>query len=183
VRLAVATAALVGLVAASDGTAASTRTETLHHRERALVRQVEQAKTTLRWFEHHARLLYSPVPRVKRRAWHDVNTARQRIILRRRDLRWTRGELARLAVPGIPHRAEWMCIHRGEGPWDDAGAPYYGGLQMDLEFQRDYGLDLLRSKGTADHWTPEEQMRVAERAYRTRGFWPWPNTAKRCGLL
>ena len=26
-------------------------------------------------------------------------------------------------------------------------------------------------------------MWVAERAYRTRGFWPWPNTARFCGLL
>ena len=39
-----------------------------------------------------------------------------------------------------------------------------------LEFQATYGGDLLRAKGTADHWTPLEQMWVAERAYRTRGF-------------
>jgi hypothetical protein len=54
---------------------------------------------------------------------------------------------------------------------------------MDVEFQRTYGLDLLRAKGTAEHWTPLEQMWVAEHAYRTRGFWPWPNTARYCGLL
>jgi hypothetical protein len=82
-----------------------------------------------------------------------------------------------------PHKREWICIHRYEGAWNDAGAPYYGGLQMDLEFQNTYGRDLLSRKGTADHWTPLEQMWVAERAQRTRGFWPWPNTARYCGLI
>jgi len=82
-----------------------------------------------------------------------------------------------------PHRSQWLCIHRYEGAWTDPGAPYYGGLQMDVEFQRTYGLELYRAKGTADHWSPLEQMWVAERAYRTRGFWPWPNTARFCGLI
>jgi hypothetical protein len=76
-----------------------------------------------------------------------------------------------------------MCIHHYEGSWTDPNAPYYGGLQMDVEFQRTYGLYLYRSKGTADHWTALEQMWVAERAFRTRGYWPWPNTARYCGLL
>jgi hypothetical protein len=82
-----------------------------------------------------------------------------------------------------PHKAQWKCIHHYEGSWTDPNAPYFGGLQMDVEFQRTYGLDLYRSKGTADHWTPLEQMWVAERAFRTRGYWPWPNTARYCGLL
>jgi hypothetical protein len=82
-----------------------------------------------------------------------------------------------------PHRKQWLCIHHYEGSWTDPNSPYYGGLQMDREFQATYGPELLRSKGTADHWTPLEQMWVAEQAYRTRGFWPWPNTARYCGLL
>jgi hypothetical protein len=82
-----------------------------------------------------------------------------------------------------PHRAEWLCIHSYEASWTDPDAPYYGGLQMDREFQATYGAALLHRKGTADHWTPLEQMWVAERAFRTRGFWPWPNTARYCGLL
>jgi hypothetical protein len=82
-----------------------------------------------------------------------------------------------------PHKRQWLCIHHYEGSWKDPSAPYYGGLQMDLEFQATYGRPLLRRKGTADHWTPIEQMWVAERAHRTRGFWPWPNTARYCGLL
>jgi hypothetical protein len=54
---------------------------------------------------------------------------------------------------------------------------------MDVEFQTTYGYDFYRAKGTADHWTPREQMLVAERAWKTRGFYPWPNTARDCGLI
>ncbi len=97
---------------------------------------------------------------------------------------WTRRALvAERQAQNPPHKRQWLCIHRYEGAWADPNPPYYGGLQMDLEFQATYGGDLLRRKGTANHWTPLEQMWVAERAYRTRGFWPWPNTARYCGLL
>ncbi len=82
-----------------------------------------------------------------------------------------------------PHLREWLCIHRYEGSWTDRGAPYYGGLQMNLSFQQAYAGWLLQRKGTADHWTPLEQIWAAERALRTRGYWPWPNTARFCGLL
>jgi hypothetical protein len=82
-----------------------------------------------------------------------------------------------------PHYAAWQCIHRFEGAWNDSNAPYYGGLQMDIGFQRAYGAHLLRRKGTADNWAPVEQMWVAERAYRSgRGFYPWPNAARSCRL-
>jgi len=91
---------------------------------------------------------------------------------------------ARDAAQDPPHEYAWRCIHRYEGPWDDPNAPYYGGLQMDLTFQRMYGLWLLRRKGTANHWLPAEQMWVAERALRAgRGFYPWPVSARRCGLI
>jgi hypothetical protein len=91
---------------------------------------------------------------------------------------------ARRAFARPPHRAAWLCIQRHEAPWHDPGGPYYGGLQMDLAFQRLYGADLLRRKGTANRWTRLEQMWVAERALRAgRGFYPWPNTARACGLL
>lgn len=81
-----------------------------------------------------------------------------------------------------PRLRDWLCIHRYEGSWADPGAPYWGGLQMDLSFQQTYGGWLLRNKGTADHWSPLEQIWVAERASRSRGFSPWPNTARDCGL-
>jgi hypothetical protein len=85
---------------------------------------------------------------------------------------------------GPAHQRQWLCIHRYEGSWHDPHEPYYGGLQMNISFQRTYGGRLLRKKGTADHWSPLEQMWVAERAYRSgRGFYPWPNTARYCGLI
>jgi hypothetical protein len=82
-----------------------------------------------------------------------------------------------------PHLNQFLCIHRYEGSWTDPGAPYYGGLQMDVSFQQSYGGWLYATKGTADHWSPIEQIWVAENALKSRGFWPWPNTARSCGLL
>jgi hypothetical protein len=88
-----------------------------------------------------------------------------------------------------PHRLQWLCIHRyerdpGQGWATRTGNGYYGGLQMDLAFQRTYGPELLRRKGTANNWSAAEQMWVAERAHRSgRGFYPWPNTARYCGLI
>ena len=84
-----------------------------------------------------------------------------------------------------PHKRQWLCIHDFEGGWtSNTGNGYYGGLQMDLSFQRAYGGGLLARKGTANHWTPLEQMWAAERAHRAgRGFYPWPNTARYCGLI
>jgi hypothetical protein len=80
--------------------------------------------------------------------------------------------------------AQAQCIHRHEGPWTaNTGNGYFGGLQMDWPFQRTYGRQLLDAKGTADHWTPAEQIAVAIVAYESgRGFGPWPNTARACGL-
>jgi hypothetical protein len=95
-----------------------------------------------------------------------------------------RARRAWLRAMNPPHEGAWRCIQRYEAAWDDDGGPYYGGLQMDLSFQRAYGADLLSRKGTAENWTPVEQMWVAERAYRAgRGFYPWPNTARSCGLI
>ena len=88
-----------------------------------------------------------------------------------------------------PRLGAWLCIHRHERHprqgWATAtGNGFFGGLQMNLSFQRTYGSDLLRRKGTANRWTAIEQIWVAERAYRSgRGFYPWPNTARYCGLI
>jgi hypothetical protein len=82
-----------------------------------------------------------------------------------------------------PHYSEWLCIHGKEGPWDDANDPYWGGLQMDRSFMQAYAPKSLLKRGWANTWSPIEQMWVAERAYRSRGFGPWPNTARMCGLL
>jgi len=77
-----------------------------------------------------------------------------------------------------------MCIHSFEGAWDDPNAPYWGGMQMDLSFQKAYGPEFYAAKGTADNWTVYEQLLAAWRGYIARGGWgPWPNTARYCGLL
>ena len=104
--------------------------------------------------------------------------------LRSAALLWERrAKHARIQAQHPPHLQQWLCIHQYEGSWTDTGGPYWGGLQMDVSFQRHYGLWLFQHKGTADHWTPLEQIWTAERASRSRGFWPWPNTARFCGLL
>lgn len=88
-----------------------------------------------------------------------------------------------------PHKRAWLCIYRHErhprmGWRTRTSNGFYGGLQMNLAFQRTYGADLLRRKGTANRWTSLEQIWVAVRAYRAgRGFYPWPNTARACGLI
>jgi len=91
---------------------------------------------------------------------------------------------ARARDPGDLLRA-FACIHRHEGAWDaHTGNGYYGGLQMDYSFMRAYGPEYLRAFGTADRWPPALQLAVAVRAYLAgRGFGPWPNTARICGLL
>jgi hypothetical protein len=90
---------------------------------------------------------------------------------------------ARPAVPSWLTDA-FLCIHRYEGAWTaNTGNGYYGGLQMDLPFQSRYGGDYLARLGTADRWPPAAQIEVAVRAYEAgRGFSPWPNTARACGL-
>ena len=106
--------------------------------------------------------------------------------------RWLQGQSERVRPDErplsqrVPHYDAWMCIAKYESSttWTlTDSSPYYGGLQMDREFQQTYSPDLYREKGTADHWTAEEQMLTAEKALPGRGFTPWPNTARMCGLL
>ena len=79
----------------------------------------------------------------------------------------------------------FQCIHHYEGAWNsNTGNGYYGGLQMDRRFQSLYGADFVAKWGTADNWPAWAQLQAALRAYRSgRGFYPWPNTARVCGLI
>jgi hypothetical protein len=78
----------------------------------------------------------------------------------------------------------FLCIHAYEGSWADTGAPFWGGLQMDSTFQATYGDWAVRAFGTADRWPVSVQIATAIRAYVSgRGFYPWPNTARSCGLI
>jgi hypothetical protein len=126
-------------------------------------------------------VMSAPRSRYAASAEHSPSLAYRRMVL---GLWTTRAKQAHRAAQTPPRLKDWLCIHHYEGAWSDPNAPYYGGLQMDMSFMQAYGGDLLRHKGTADHWTPLEQIWVAERAYESgRGFYPWPNTAKWCGLI
>ena len=129
---------------------------------------------------HWERVMGAPLTETAGRVLAQMSSgeARQTLRLWRR-----RAEAALRRAERPPHLKAWLCIHRYEAAWTDADAPYYGGLQMNLSFQERYGRRLLQQKGTADHWTPLEQMWTAEKALRSRGFRPWPNTARYCGLL
>src|SRR5581483_492572 len=100
------------------------------------------------------------VPRTRpfARALASVTRARRLVLVWRE-----RARRAKAQALAPPHAAAWRCIHGYEAGWHAAtGNGYYGGLQMDLEFQRTYGRRVFARKGTADHWTPLEQMWTAE---------------------
>ncbi|MDX6620078.1 MAG: Transglycosylase-like domain [Gaiellales bacterium] len=130
-----------------------------------------------------ARRAALPDPPSPRLGWHRsslrVELKKQAHVLyryRARAARPLRRRLARFEA--------WVCIHRHEAAWNDTGDPYWGGLQMDRGFMRAYGDDMIARHhgGLADTWTPAEQIVVAERAYKRRGFAPWPNTSRSCGV-
>jgi hypothetical protein len=158
-----------------------------------------RAKSSSRLLAPNSKFLIRRIARHRRATWHwqsvmgkartpsSTNVRSSRVKgYRKWVLRlWKRRHMrARRQAFTPPHEGAWLCIQRHEGSWRDAGAPYYGGLQMDYGFMRAYGARLLRRKGPANNWTPLEQMWVAERALRFgRGFYPWPNAARTCGLI
>lgn len=86
------------------------------------------------------------------------------------------------------------CVHTYEGSWTDPLPPYYGGFQMDLYFQQHFAPYRYHHSGTADHWTPYQQVVVVHKVVTGRnrhfvkrfpayGWNQWPNTARYCGLL
>lgn len=83
----------------------------------------------------------------------------------------------------------FLCIHRFERHpnqgWQTAtGNGFNGGLQMDADFQRTYGPEWARRAfGESAHlWPASVQISAAIHAWTTRGFGPWPNTSRMCGL-
>jgi hypothetical protein len=87
-----------------------------------------------------------------------------------------------------PWSSSWlsaaMCVHSKEGAWtSNTGNGYYGGFQADMSFQLAYGREFYYRWGTANNWPPVTQLLMAYRGWRARGWYPWPNTARACGLL
>jgi hypothetical protein len=157
------------------------------HRERLAVRYLRR-KVLRRSLQ-----AYLPHPRDARLSWRHAQVRHELAWWKRTD-RTTR-RLARIPLSRrIPRWSEWQCIARFESlrHWDmspstepSSGGAYWGGLQMDVEFQETYGSDMIRRHhgGLANTWTAPEQITVANRAWKTRGYNPWPNTARSCGLL
>jgi hypothetical protein len=168
---------LGGLLFAPGGIARSGSVKTQVPSD-SLVRQIERFRaTTWRW----QRVMSKPLTTGSRTYRTDPSLRYRRWA---RNLWRARAVRARRLALNPPYRSVWLCIHRYEASWHDGGGPYYGGLQMDVSFQLHYGRRLYRLKGTADHWTPLEQIWVAEKARRSgRGFSPWPSTARLCGAL
>lgn len=147
---------------------------TVAQKVRYFERSVAQDRRSIRWL----RSRYAPrtLQRVDEISWS------------RHALRWHLALLRQYRSKLEPRYTDlgaWLCIHAGEGSWtSNTGNGYFGGLQMDYGFMRTYGPGLLAVKGTADRWTPAEQIMVARRARDSgRGYFPWPNTARACGLI
>ena len=102
----------------------------------------------------------------------------------RRTYKRLRRDLRSIGLYVSPRESAWLCIHSHEGAWNaDTGNGYFGGLQMDRDFQRTYGPEFMARWGTANNWPVWAQIMAADRAHKVRGFQPWPNTARFCGLL
>jgi hypothetical protein len=54
---------------------------------------------------------------------------------------------------------------------------------MDERFAHQYGGWILRHHGLPHLWEPATQLLVAYRGWLDRGWYPWPNTARACGLI
>lgn len=139
---------------------------------------------------YHANGYYHAIWKNARRTVYSPNHAKRvrwwaalKYLKSQRDTAWAKLHPA----PSLPFNliSAFTCIHRYEGAWDaNTGNGYYGGLQMDWGFQSTYGAEYLRKWGTADRWPTWAQLSAAVRAYQSgRGFRPWPNTARACGLL
>jgi len=156
------------------------------HRERVAVRQLRRKVV------HRSLTAYLPHPRSAHLSWRRSQVRHELAFWRSKDRR-TRS-IARVPLSvRIPRWSEWHCIARFESlsTWSmsptsepSSGGSYWGGLQMDIEFQHTYGADMIRRHdgGLANTWTAPEQIIVANRAWETRGFAPWPNTSRMCGL-
>ena len=148
--------------------------------------------TTVVFVRHHPRVVAHGAGKwwqvkgsPKRRLYVKHVRAKVRRILHK-DLPWLD---SRIDVLNRPHFAKWLvdaftCIHRYEGAWNsNTGNGYYGGMQMDLKFMRLYGPEFVARWGTANNWPIWAQLEASARAQSSRGFHPWPNTARACHLI
>jgi hypothetical protein len=176
--LLVLAAVLFGLAASSVPASRASEQTVAMPDGRVIVRKIKRyQRITWRW----QRLMGVPRTKSRRRYLRTRDLDYRRHVLRQ----WRRLAVrAKRRAHNPPHERHWRCLQRHEGPWTDAHDPYWGGLQMDRAFMRQYAPRYLLRRGWANRWTPIEQMWVGERALRAgRGFYPWPNAARTCGLI
>jgi hypothetical protein len=145
------------------------------------VAMTERGSSVLVWLERHKK---PGTPR-----------SRARVEARFKALVWRGLRLAGVAwldyrIGDIDPDSPFGCLHGHEANWRDAGDPHWGGLQMDGGFMDTYGSDYQHAfHGLADRWPIWSQVVAAYRAYHgyhgypPRGYTPWPNTGRACGLL
>jgi len=92
-----------------------------------------------------------------------------------------RGELAARLDRLVWLVQAFECVHQYEGSWTaNSGNGFAGGLQFGpAEWQR-WGGSYAPS---ADQATPSQQIAAAIGYHAVSGFYPWPNTARACGLI
>jgi hypothetical protein len=168
-------------VSSAGTTAAGSSTSTL--------RTVGAIKRDIRWTRTHAvrkaRKAALPIPRHGHAERHAVTRVDLDKILRKWDRRLDHYRAA--YARRLPVLENLRCIHTYEGTWDAVSntvPTYYGGLQMDATFEAAYGADVLASRGGvhANRWPKHDQLMVAYRGYKVRGYTPWPVAAAACGL-
>jgi resuscitation-promoting factor RpfA len=88
-----------------------------------------------------------------------------------------------------PVRAVWVRLAQCEssGRWHvNTGNGYFGGLQQDMTFWRNYGYDVdhpgALMAARPDLATPGQQVIAAERGLKAQGFGAWPTCSRRLGL-
>jgi hypothetical protein len=150
------------------------RLSSSHNLRGTLEQRAHHGATALLWLEAH--------PVAARRS---PRLPGDRAALARRHRRSTGGHywLLMNALKRSGFFAGAVCVHSKEGPWNDPDSPHWGGMQMDYSFQSSHGPAYLRRWGTADNWPVWAQLHASYDAWTTRGWHPWPNTARACGLL
>lgn len=126
-------------------------------------REVHKGSTALTWLTNPAHHKYG-TPRTRRRALLRAQTQ---------------------LMHGLIRSGFWPaanCVHNKEAPWHYHGY-FDGGMQMDTEFQGDYGRVYLNRWGDAGNWPVWAQLHASFKGWLSRGWYPWPNTARACGLL
>lgn len=133
-------------------------------------KNIHHGRTTLKFLRRH----------------HKVGTMKSRKSVRRSAKWLIRYGHKQLKIANArllpPHNEGWECIHRQEAAWNDANAPYYGGLQMSWNWMKSV------PGGDAGKLPAIQQKWIAERVSARQGFtstWlhsQWPNTFPSCAI-